>query len=424
MIMRYSDLDKAALQAELTRVQQDYEALRGYKLNLNLTRGKPETAQLALSNELFGTLDDGIFDADGMDTRNYGELAGLPSCRKLFADLLFCKPEEVILGNNASLQLMYDLIAKAYTHGLKNSTRPWAKEEKIKFLCPFPGYDRHFNVSKSFGMELVPVSMDETGPDMDLVEELVKDASVKGMWCVPKFSNPDGYVYPLETCLRIAALKPAAPDFALMWDNAYCIHTFEGDDIPFPDMIGLCREAGNPDLVYEFASTSKVTFAGAGVSCMAASVENVKYILGLMTFQTIGPNKINELMHVRFLKDAANTHAHMKKHAAIMKPKFDLVCEALAQQIDPLEIAHWHRPKGGYFVSVNLMPGTAKRVVSLCKDVGVALTGAGATYPGGVDPQDTNLRIAPSFPPLSEVKQAMEVFCVAVKLATLEKLLA
>jgi DNA-binding transcriptional MocR family regulator len=424
MIMRYSDLDKAALQAELTRVQQDYEALRGYKLNLNLTRGKPETAQLALSNELFGTLDDGIFDADGMDTRNYGELAGLPSCRKLFADLLFCKPEEVILGNNASLQLMYDLIAKAYTHGLKNSARPWAKEEKIKFLCPFPGYDRHFNVSKSFGMELVPVPMDETGPDMDLVEALVKDASVKGMWCVPKFSNPDGYVYPLETCRRIAALKPAAPDFALMWDNAYCIHAFEGDDIPFPDMIGLCREAGNPDLVYEFASTSKVTFAGAGVSCMAASVENVKYILGLMTFQTIGPNKINELMHVRFLKDAANTHAHMKKHAAIMKPKFDLVCEALAQQIDPLEIAHWHRPKGGYFVSVNLMPGTAKRVVSLCKDVGVALTGAGATYPGGVDPQDTNLRIAPSFPPLSEVKQAMEVFCVAVKLATLEKLLA
>jgi DNA-binding transcriptional MocR family regulator len=424
MIMRYSDLDKAALQSELTRVQQDYEALRGYKLNLNLTRGKPETAQLALSNELLGTLDDGNFDADGMDTRNYGELAGLPSCRKLFADLLFCKPEEVILGNNASLQLMYDLIAKAYTHGLKNSARPWAKEEKIKFLCPFPGYDRHFNVSKSFGMELVPVPMDEKGPDMDLVLELVKDASVKGMWCVPKFSNPDGYVYPLETCQRIAALRPAAPDFALMWDNAYCIHTFEGDDVPFPDMIGLCRSAGNPDLVYEFASTSKVSFAGAGVSCMAASVENVKYILGLMTFQTIGPNKVNELMHVRFLKDAEHTHAHMKKHAAIMKPKFDLVCEALEREIDPLEIARWHRPKGGYFVSVNLMPGTAKRVVSLCKDVGVALTGAGATYPGGVDPEDTNLRIAPSFPPLSEVKQAMEVFCVAAKLATLEKLLA
>ena len=422
--MRYSDLDKAALQAELSRVQQDYEALRGYKLNLNLTRGKPETAQLALSDDMIRTLHDGNYEIDGMDARNYGELAGLPSCRKLFADILFCKPEEVILGNNASLQLMYDLIAKAYTHGLKNSVRPWAKEDKIKFLCPFPGYDRHFNVSKSFGMELVPVPMDEKGPDMDMVEELIKDASVKGMWCVPKYSNPDGYVFPLETCQRIAAMKPAAPDFALMWDNAYCIHTFEGEDLPFPDMIGLCREAGNPDLVYEFASTSKVTYAGAGVSCMAASLENIKYILGLMTFQTIGPNKVNELMHVRFLKNAENTHAHMKKHAAIMKPKFDLVCEALEKEIDPLEIASWHRPKGGYFVSVNLMPGTAKRVVSLCKDVGVALTGAGATYPGGVDPQDTNLRIAPSFPPLSEIKPAMDVFCVAVKLATLEKLLA
>lgn len=422
--MRYSDLNKAALQAELTRVQQDYEALRGNKLNLNLTRGKPETAQLALSDAMSHTLDDGNYEIDGMDARNYGELAGLPSCRKLFADILGCRVEEVILGNNASLQLMYDLIAKAYTHGLKNSVRPWAKEDKIKFLCPFPGYDRHFNVSKSFGMELVPVPLSELGPDMDLVEELVKDPTVKGMWCVPKYSNPDGYVYPLETCRRIAALKPAAPDFALMWDNAYAIHAFDGDETPFPDIIGLCREAGNPDLVYEFASTSKVTHAGAGVSCMAASEGNIKYILGLMTYQTIGPNKVNELMHVRFLKDLDNTLAHMKKHAAIMKPKFDLVCGALEREIDPLEIASWHRPKGGYFVSINLMPGTAKRVVALCKDVGVALTGAGATYPGGVDPEDTNLRIAPSYPPLGEVKQAMDVFCTCVKLATLEKLLA
>ena len=422
--MRYSDLNKAALQAELTRVQQDYEALRGYKLNLNLTRGKPETAQLALSDAMSHTLDDGNYEIDGMDARNYGELAGLPSCRKLFADILACRVEEVILGNNASLQLMYDLIAKAYTHGLKNSVRPWAKEDKIKFLCPFPGYDRHFNVSKSFGMELVPVPLSVLGPDMDLVEELVKDPTVKGMWCVPKYSNPDGYVYPLDTCRRIAALKPAAPDFALMWDNAYAIHAFDGDETPFPDIIGLCREAGNPDLVYEFASTSKVTHAGAGVSCMAASEGNIKYILGLMTYQTIGPNKVNELMHVRFLKDLDNTLAHMKKHAAIMKPKFDLVCGALEREIDPLEIASWHRPKGGYFVSINLLPGTAKRVVALCKDVGVALTGAGATYPGGVDPEDTNLRIAPSYPPLGEVKQAMDVFCTCVKLATLEKLLA
>ena len=421
--MRYSDLDKVALQAELARVKQDYEALRGYKLNLNLTRGKPETAQTALSDAMLHTLDDGNFDSDGIDVRNYGELAGLPACRKLFAEILFCKPEEVILGNNASLNLMYDLLAKAYTHGLLHSKQPWSKEQTIKFLCPFPGYDRHFNVSKTFGMELVPVPLCENGPDMDLVEELVKDPSVKGMWCVPKFSNPDGYVYPLETCKRIAALRPAAPDFALMWDNAYCIHTFEGEDIPFPDMIGICREAGNPDLVYEFASTSKVTHAGAGVSCMAASVENVKYILGLMTYQTIGPDKVNELMHVRFLKNLDNTLAHMKKHAAFMKPKFDLVCSALEKEIDPLHIASWHRPLGGYFVSINLLPGTAKRVVALCKDVGVALTGAGATYPGGVDPEDTNLRIAPSYPPIAEVKQAMDVFCTCVKLAALEKLL-
>ena len=422
--MRYSDLNKAALQAELVRVKQDFEALRGHKLNLNLTRGKPETAQLALSNDMPHTLDDGNYMIDGVDARNYGELAGLPSCRKLFAEILACKPEEVILGNNASLQLMYDLIAKAYTHGLKNSLRPWAKEEKLKFLCPFPGYDRHFNVTKSFGMELIPVPLSENGPDMDLVEELVKDPSVKGMWCVPKYSNPDGYVYPLETCQRIAAMKPAAPDFALMWDNAYVIHAFDGDETPFPDMIGLCREAGNPDLVYEFASTSKVTYAGAGVSCMAASVENIQYILGLMTFQTIGPNKVNELMHVRFLKNLDHTLAHMKKHASIMKPKFDLVCEALEREINPLEIASWHRPKGGYFVSINLLPGTAKRVVALCKEVGVAMTGAGATYPGGVDPEDTNLRIAPSYPPLGEVRQAMEVFCTCVKLAALEKLLS
>lgn len=422
--MRYSDLDKAALRAELNRVQQDYETLRGRKLNLNLTRGKPETAQLALSDEMFHTLDDGNFVTDGVDARNYGELAGLPACRRLFADILFCKPEEVILGNNASLNLMYDLIAKAYTHGLLHSARPWAKEETVKFLCPFPGYDRHFNVSKSFGMQLVPVPLSENGPDMDLVEELVKDPAVKGMWCVPKFSNPDGYVYPLETCKRIAALRPAAPDFALMWDNAYCIHAFEGEETAFPDIIGLCREAGNPDLVYEFASTSKVTYAGAGVSCMASSVDNVKQILSLMTFQTIGPNKVNELMHVRFLKDRAHTLEHMKKHAAFMKPKFDLVCEALEREIDPLEIASWHRPRGGYFVSINVMPGTAKRVVALSKDVGVALTGAGATYPGGVDPEDTNLRIAPSYPPISEVKQAMDVFCTCVKIAALEKLLA
>ena len=421
--MRYQDMDQSALQAELTRIRAEYEALRAKNLKLNLTRGKPETAQLALSDGLFRTVDDGDFLSDGIDARNYGELAGLPACRALFADILFCKPEEVVCGNNASLNLMYDLIAKAYTHGLKNSRQPWSKEPKIKFLCPFPGYDRHFNVSKSFGMELVPVPLHADGPDMDMVEELVKDPAVKGMWCVPKYSNPDGYVYPLSTCKRIAALAPAAPDFALMWDNAYVVHTFDGEDPAFPDIIGLCREAGRPDLVYEFASTSKVTFAGAGISCMAASEDNIKYVLSLMKFQTIGPNKVNELMHVRFLKDRATTLKHMQKHAAIMKPKFELVCDMLAREIEPLSIASWNRPKGGYFVSLNAMPGTAKRTIALCKDAGVAMTAAGATYPGGVDPQDTNLRIAPSYPPLKEVETAMTVFCTCLKLAALEKLL-
>ncbi|HWQ06360.1 MAG TPA: aminotransferase class I/II-fold pyridoxal phosphate-dependent enzyme [Feifaniaceae bacterium] len=422
--MRYSELDKPALTRELELARTQYEALRGHKLNLNLTRGKPETAQLALSDGMFATVADGNFVSDGIDARNYGELSGLPACRKLFAEILLCKPEEVICGGNASLNLMYDLIAKAYTHGLKNSVRPWSKEAEVKFLCPFPGYDRHFNVSLSFGMKLIPVPMDENGPDMDMVEELVKDPAVKGMWCVPKFSNPDGYVYPLSTCKRIAALSPAAPDFALMWDNAYCIHAFEPGDEAFPDIITLCREAGHPDLVYEFASTSKVTYAGAGVSCMAASVENIKYVLSLMTYQTIGPNKVDELMHVRFLKDRETTLLHMQKHAAFMKPKFDLVCDMLDSQIAPLGIASWHRPKGGYFVSLNAMPGTAKRIVALCKEIGVALTGAGATYPGGNDPQDSNLRIAPSYPPITEVKQAMEVFCVSLRIAALEKLLA
>lgn len=422
--MRYQQMDKAALKREYDAVWAAYEALKGRKLSLNLTRGKPETAQLALSDAMLHALEDGDFVCDGVDARNYGELAGLPACRRLFAEILLCKPEEVVCGNSASLNLMYDLVAKAYTHGLMRSPRPWVKEPVIKFLCPYPGYDRHFNLSRSFGMELIPVPQDENGPDMALVEALAQDPAVKGMWCVPKFSNPDGYVYPLETCKRIAALSPAAPDFALLWDNAYCIHTFDGEDEPFPDMLALCREAGHPDMVYEFASTSKVTYAGAGISCMAASVENVQYILSLMTYQTIGPDKVNELMHVRFLKDRAATLALMQRHAAILKPKFDLVCDMLESEIAPLGIASWNRPKGGYFVSLNAMPGTAKRALALCKDAGVAMTPAGSTYPGGVEPQDSNIRIAPSYPPLSELHQACEVLCACLKLAALEKLLA
>lgn len=422
--MQYAKMNPEQLRAEYARVQADYEALKGLNLKLNLARGKPEPAQTAFSDPMLHTLDQGDFLCDGIDVRNYGELAGLPSCRKLFAEILCCKPEEILVGGNASLNLMYDLIAKAYTHGLLHSERPWSKEPVVKFLCPYPGYDRHFNVTLSFGMELIPVPMTADGPDMAIVEAHLADPAVKGMWCVPKYSNPDGYVYSEAMCRQIAAMCPAAPDFALMWDNAYCIHTFDGEDVPFPDMLAICREAGHPDLVYEFASTSKVTYAGAGISCMAASEANLKYILNLISYQTIGFDKVNQLMHVRFLKDRTNTLALMQKHAAVLKPKFDAVLHALDSEIAPLGIASWNKPKGGYFIGLNAMPGTAKSALAYCKAAGVTMTGAGATYPGGVDPLDSNIRIAPSYPPLRELEQAILVFITSLKLAALEKLLA
>jgi len=422
--MNYLQMQRAELEAAYKIEKRRYDALCAKNLDLNMARGKPNSAQLDLSNDMLHTLDDGNFICDGMDVRNYGCLEGLPACRKLFAELLDVSPEEVIIGGNASLNLMYDLFAKAYTNGLLHSERPWSQEPKVKFLCPVPGYDRHFNVSLSFGMELINIPMTANGPDMDLVEKLVKDPTVKGMWCVPKYSNPDGYIYSEETCRRIANMQPAAPDFVLMWDNAYGFHVFDGPLAEIPDMLTLCREAGRPDMVYEFASTSKVTFAGAGVSCMAASRENLKHLLGIMTFQTIGYNKIDQLMHVRFLKDRETTLRHMERHAAILKPKFDIVIDALEKEIAPTGTAHWYAPKGGYFISLYAMSGTAKRTHALCKQAGVMLTGAGATYPHGIDPDDSNLRIAPSYPPLHELEQAVEVLCVSLKLAALEVLLA
>jgi DNA-binding transcriptional MocR family regulator len=293
----------------------------------------------------------------------------------------------------------------------------------VKFLCPAPGYDRHFRITESFGAELITVNMTPTGPDMDAVEELVKDPSVKGIWCVPKYSNPDGIVYSMGTVRRFANLKPAAPDFIIMWDNAYCVHEFEGDFVPFPDILSLCREAGNPDMVFEYASTSKITFPGAGISVMAASEQNQKYMQKLMGVQMISYDKVNQLRHVRYLKDKAGTLALMKKHAAILKPKFDMVLETLEHEIAPLGIAEWQKPKGGYFVSVNTMEGIAGRTLALCKEAGVVMTAAGATFPYGKDPRDSNIRIAPSLPPVDELEQAMEVFCVSMKLAALEKLL-
>ncbi len=405
--------------------QEALAAFEGWKakgLKLNMARGKPSKAQLDIVSDIMTVLTDPAdCIVDGIDARNYGELSGLPCAKAYWADVLGCKVSEVFVGGSASLTLMYDLIAKAYSHGLKNSPKPWCKEETVKFLCPAPGYDRHFRITESFGAELITIPMTESGPDMDMIEQLVKDPAVKGIWCVPKYSNPQGIIYSDETVARFANLKPAAPDFTIMWDNAYCVHEFEGDFVPFKDIITLCREAGNPDMVYEFASTSKITYPGAGISVMASSEDNIKYMLKLLGVQMISYDKVNQLRHVKYLKDKEHTLALMKRHAEVMAPKFQMVLEVLDREIAPLGFARWNKPKGGYFVTLDTMPGTAKRALALCKEAGVVMTDAGATYPYGIDPADSNIRIAPSLPPVAELKDAMEVFCLCLKIAAFEK---
>ncbi|MBO5837560.1 MAG: aminotransferase class I/II-fold pyridoxal phosphate-dependent enzyme [Oscillospiraceae bacterium] len=423
--MKYSEMTKAELEQEYKGVLAQFEACKSKNLKLNMARGKPSKVQLDIANGLLNALQEGeeCF-VDGVDARNYGELSGLPCAKEYWADILDCKPSQIFVGGTSSLNFMFDIISKAFSHGLLHSVRPWCKEDVVKFLCPSPGYDRHFRVTEFFGAELITVPMTENGPDMDLVEQLVKDPQVKGIWCVPKYSNPDGIIYSEETINRFANLKPAAPDFTIMWDNAYGVHEFEGEYVPFPDILSLCEKAGNPDMVYEFASTSKITFAGAGFSAMATSESNIKYLTKMFGVQMISQDKINQLRHVRFLKDKAHTLEIMKQHASVMGPKFGVVADALDKEIKPLGFAQWNRPKGGYFVSFNAMPGTAKRALDLCKEAGVEMTPAGATYPYGIDPQDSNIRIAPSLPPIPELEQAMDVFCTCVKLAALEKLLA
>ena len=422
--MNYRSMSRSEQMEELQKQQANLEVLKAKGLKLDMSRGKPGKAQLDLVSDILTVLTDPAdCIVDGTDVRNYGILAGLPAAKALFADVLGCKPEECFIGGTASLTLMYDTIAKAYTHGLLHSEKPWCKLDKVKFLCPAPGYDRHFKITESFGFELITVEMTPDGPDMDQVEELVKDPEVKGIWCVPKYSNPDGIIYSEETIRRFAHLKPAAPDFVLMWDNAYCVHEFDGDYVPFPDIISLCREAGNPDMVFEYASTSKITFPGAGISVMAASEANQKYMQKLLGIQMISYDKVNQLRHVKYLKNKEGTIAVMKKHAGVLGPKFKMVLDTLEREIAPLGIAEWQKPKGGYFVSVNTMDGIAKRTLALCKEAGVVMTSAGATFPYGKDPRDRNIRVAPSLPPVSELEQAMEVFCVSMKISALEKLL-
>ena len=419
----YRSMTQAELKSTLASLMQDYEAFRAKGLSLNMARGKPGKEQLNLSRDMLSLPGDVDTTIDGIDAANYGTLEGLPSCRRIFAELLGVKYEQVFMGGSASLTLMYDTIAKAFTNGLLHSPRPWSKEEKIKFICVVPGYDRHFTICESFGIEMIPVELKDDGPDMDSVEALIKDETVKGMWCVPKYSNPVGVTYSDAIVDRIARMKPAAPDFLLMWDNAYCVHEFDGDFVPFPDILSACEKYGNADMVFEFASTSKITFPGAGVSCFCCSEANMAYMKKLLNAQVISYDKLNQLRHVMFFKNAQGVLEHMKKHAKVLKPKFDIVLSWLDREIAPLDIATWHRPKGGYFVSFNGMDGTADRIHALCKDAGLVMTGAGATYPYKKDPHGSNLRIAPSLPPVAELEQAMELFCMCVKIASIEKLL-
>ena len=420
----YSCRSREELEQEYAKYEARYARLAAQDIHLDMSRGKPSKLQLDLVSDIMNILPDPAeCIIDGNDCRNYGDLAGLKCAREYWADVLGCKPSQTFVGGNASLSLMHDLIARGYTHGLKDSPRPWCKEERIKFLCPSPGYDRHFRITETYGFELITVPMRPWGPDMDMVEELVKDPAVKGIWCVPKYSKPPGYSYDELTIQRFLALQPAAPDFAVMWDNAYCVHEFEGEFEPFPDMISLFAQAGKPNMIYEFASTSKITFPGAGISVLATSEENLAYLMKLISVQTISYDKVNQLRHVKYLKNKAHTLEIMKRHAAIMAPKFEMVLRMLRAELTNKGIAHWHHPKGGYFVCVAAMPGTAKRTLELCKQAGVVMTEAGATYPYGIDPEDSMIRIAPSLPPVEELEKAMEIFCTCLKLAALEKML-
>lgn len=419
----YKDMTLDQRRAEYAALQTAFADLKAQGLKLDMTRGKPCKDQLDMVSDIFDMLKEPEdYIVDGIDIRNYGALSGLPEAKRLFANLLDCKPKQVFVGGNASLQLMYGVIDCAFIHGRLNSPRPWCREPVVKWLCPAPGYDRHFKLTESFGFELITIPMTSTGPDMDAVEEAIKDPAVKGIWCVPKYSNPEGIIYSKDTIVRMASMKPAAPDFTIMWDNAYCIHEFDCDFVEFPDILQLCADYGNADMVYEFASTSKVTFPGAGVAVMAASEENIAYFSKLINIQTIGFDKINQLRHVRYLKDKSHTLELMKRHAAVLAPKFHAVLNALDREIAPLGIADYKRPVGGYFVSVDVMAGCAKRTLALCKEAGVTMTGAGATFPYGIDPNDSNIRIAPSLPPVSELEQAIAIFCNSLKLAALEKL--
>ncbi len=422
----YKEMSKEELAALKTELEKAYEDAKGKGLKLDMSRGKPSAAQLDMTMPIMDVLnaESDLRTEAGVDCRNYGVMDGIPEAKALMGAMMGVAPEKVIVCGNASLTIMYNTVSRSVTHGVCGST-PWCKLDKVKFLCPVPGYDRHFAVTEHFGIEMINIPMTPTGPDMDLVEKYVnEDPAVKGIWCVPKYSNPQGITYSDETVKRFAALKPAAEDFRIFWDNAYGIHDlYEDDKDELLDIMAECEKAGNPDMVYIFASTSKVSFSGSGIAAIAASERNLADIRKTMTIQTIGYDKINQLRHVRYFKDINGLRAQMKKEADILRPKFEAVISTLEAELSGLGIGEWIKPKGGYFISFNTMEGCAKAVVAKCKEAGVVLTGAGATYPYGKDPKDSNIRIAPSFPTPEEMQQATELFVLCVKLVSANKLL-
>jgi len=420
----YQEMDSVELKAELKALQARFDEIIGLKLSLDMTRGKPCKEQLDLANDMLAVLKPGdVFSEDGSDCRNYGVPLGIKEIRDFFARMLGTTAGHVIAGNSSSLNLMFDTLMRSLVFGEIESERPWLKEDKLKWLCPVPGYDRHFLVTETLGFELIPVPLNENGPDMEIVEKLVaEDASIKGMWCMPLYSNPDGFIYSTEVCRRLASMKTAAADFRILWDNAYVVHhLYEDRKGSLPDILALCEEEGNPNRVYEFASTSKITLAGSGISCIAVNKDNFDRTRKYLSVQTIGPDKMNELRHIRYIPDEEALQEVMKRQASVIRPKFDATLSILASELDDTGIAKWNKPLGGYFISLHVYPGTARKVVALAKEAGVALTPAGATYPYGKDPQDANIRIAPTFPAIGDVKKAISVLCVCAKMAAVEK---
>ena len=425
-MMEYAKCGAQELEREYASLKKQYEDEKGKGLSLNMARGKPGKAQLDLSLGMLDVINSGseFVGADGMDCRNYGILKGIDECRQLFAEILGVEKDSVMVGGSSSLNMMFDTISCMMTKPIAEGCKPWYEVENRKFLCPVPGYDRHFGITGYYGFEMIPVPMTAEGPDMDMIEKLVEsDDSIKGIWCVPKYSNPQGITYSDETVRRFAALRPAAKDFRIMWDNAYVIHDVTDTPDTLLNIMDECKKTGNEDMPILFTSTSKITFPGAGVAAMAASENNMKVFTERYNSEVISYDKLNMLRHVKYFGSYQGVLEHMKKHKAVLQPKFEIVLSALEKELAPTATASWTKPNGGYFVSVDVLGGTAKRVVQLCKEAGVVLTGAGATYPCGNDPEDSNIRIAPSFPPNEELEQAMEVFCICAKLAACEKLL-